>query len=99
MNKEYSAKQKSQIVLEILREQKSVAQISSENSIHSSQLYKWKAQAIEGLPKVFEDSSKGQKMQQAAHEQEVAELYEQIGRLSTQIAWLKKKSGLEPPEK
>ena len=29
----------------------------------------------------------------------VEELYAQIGRLNTQLAWLKKKSGLEPIEK
>ncbi|HQN44740.1 MAG TPA: transposase [Anaerolineaceae bacterium] len=98
MNKQYTAKQKAQIVLEILKEEKSISQIASEHGIHPNQLYKWKAQALEGLPRVFEDGSKAGKVQQAAHAQ-VSELYEQIGRLSTQIAWLKKKSGLEPIEK
>ena len=35
----------------------------------------------------------------AAQERERDELFAQIGRLTTQLAWLKKKSGLEPPEK
>ncbi|HQF64169.1 MAG TPA: transposase [Anaerolineaceae bacterium] len=99
MKKQYTAKQKAQIVLEILKEEKSISQIASEHGIHPNQLYKWKAQALESLPRVFEDGSKTGKVQQAAHAQEVSELYEQIGRLSTQIAWLKKKSGLEPIEK
>lgn len=99
MKKQYTAKQKAQVVLEIWKEEKSISQIASEHGIHPNQLYKWKAQALEGLPKVFEDDSKADKVQQAAHAQEISELYEQIGRLSTQIAWLKKKSGLEPIEK
>jgi putative transposase len=99
MKKQYTAKQKAQVVLEILKEEKAISQIASEHGIHPNQLYKWKAQALEGLPKVFEDGSKADKAQQAAHAQEISELYEQIGRLSTQIAWLKKKSGLEPIEK
>jgi putative transposase len=99
MKKQYTAKQKAQIVLEILKEEKSVSQLASEHGIHPNQLYKWKGQAVEGLSTIFEDGAKGDKAQQAAHEQEVKELYEQIGRLSTQIAWLKKKSGLEPIEK
>jgi putative transposase len=30
------------------------------------------------------------------HEQRVNELYAEIGRLTTQVNWLKKKSGLQP---
>ena len=30
------------------------------------------------------------------HEQKVTELYAEIGRLTTQVTWLKKKSGLQP---
>jgi putative transposase len=30
------------------------------------------------------------------HEQKVTELYAEIGRLTTQVNWLKKKSGLQP---
>ena len=31
---------------------------------------------------------------QAAHDQQVQELYAEIGRLTTQVSWLKKKLGL-----
>jgi len=37
--------------------------------------------------------------QAAAEDREREELFAQIGRLTTQLAWLKKKSGLEPPAK
>jgi putative transposase len=32
----------------------------------------------------------------ATYEQQAEELFAQIGRLTTQLAWLKKKSGLDP---
>jgi putative transposase len=32
----------------------------------------------------------------AAHEQQVEELYAEIGKLTAQLSWLKKKSGLDP---
>lgn len=99
MKKHYTANQKAQIVLEILKEERTIPQIASEHGIHPNQLYKWKSQALEGLPKLFADDHKTDKALQAAHEQEVSELYAQIGRLTTQLAWLKKKSGLEPIEK
>jgi transposase len=97
MKKRYTAKQKAQIVLEILKEERSIAQIASEYGIHSNQLYRWKAQALENLASLFEDERRGEKALQAEHERQVKELYAEIGKLSTQLSWLKKKSGIEPP--
>ena len=98
MRKRYKAKQKAQIVLEMLKEERTVAQISSEYGIHTSQLYKWKNQALEGLPNLFEEDHPSEKALRAKHEQQLAELYAEIGRLTTQLNWLKKKSGIEPIE-
>jgi putative transposase len=36
---------------------------------------------------------------EAEHERKLGELYAEIGRLTTQLAWLKKKSGLEHVER
>jgi len=99
MRKRYTANQKAQIVLEILKEEKPITQIASEYGIHPNQLYKWKTQALEGLPKVFEENHKGEKVQKAIHERQLQELYAEIGRLNTQLTWLKKKSGIEFIEK
>jgi transposase-like protein len=99
MKKRYTAKQKAQIVLEILKEERPVAQIAAEYGIHPNQLYKWKTQALEGLPGLFEDGQRADKTLKAEHERELKELYAQIGRLSTQLAWLQKKSGIEVIEK
>jgi transposase len=97
MKKRYTAKQKAQIVLEILKEERSIAQIASEYGIHTNQLYRWKAQALENLASLFEDERRGEKGLQAEHERQVKELCAEIGKLSTQLSWLKKKSSIEPP--
>ena len=76
-----------------------MTQIASEYGIHPSQLYKWKAQAMEGLPSLFEDERKTEKALRANHERELNELYAEIGRLTSQLTWLKKKSGIEPIER
>jgi len=99
MRKKYTTKKKAQIVLEILKEERSIAQIASEYGVHPNQLYKWKAQALDGLPGLFEDERKTEKVLRAAHERELKELYAEIGRLTTQLTWLKKKSGIEPIER
>ena len=93
--KQYSAAFKAQIVLEALKETKTVAQIASEHQLHPNLVTKWKQEAIAELPVVFERKN-SQAQVQEAQEQKVAQLYEQIGRLTTQLAWIKKKSGLEP---
>jgi len=99
MRKRYTAKQKAQIVLEILKEERPIAQIASAYGIHPNQLYKWKTQALEGLSGVFEADQKNEKALKAAHERQLQELYAEIGRLSTQLTWLQKKSGIELIEK
>lgn len=91
--KQYSAAFKAQLVLEALKEIKTVAQIASEHQLHPNLVIKWKQEAVAELPIVFERKNT---QAQEAQEQKVAQLYEQIGRLTTQLAWLKKKSGLEP---
>ncbi|MBW6466956.1 MAG: transposase [Brevefilum sp.] len=90
MRKRYTPKQKAQIVLEMLKEERPITQIASEYGIHPHQLYKWKTQALEGLPRVFEDDHKGEKTLQAANERKLQELCAEIGRLNTQLTWLKK---------
>lgn len=94
--KHLSASQKAQIVLEAIREEKSVAQIAAENSIHPNQIHKWKKQALEGFAQLFEDDRKGEQVREAEHEKQLNELYAEIGRLSAQLSWLKKKSGFKP---
>ena len=48
---------------------------------------------------LFEDDHKTEKAQAVAYERQVQELYAEIGKLTTQLAWLKKKSGLDPFER
>jgi transposase-like protein len=92
--KTFTASQKAAIVLEALKEEKTIAQIASENNVHPNQIHKWKKQALENFQQLFEDDRKGEKAQAALHENQVNELYSEIGKLSTQLNWLKKKSGL-----
>ena len=94
MRKHYSGTFKAKIVAEALKETKTVAQLAAEYSVHPNLITKWKQAALEALPTVFERETK-QQQTQAEHEKKTAELYEQIGRLTQQVNWLKKKSGLD----
>lgn len=86
---------KAQVAQELLKQEKTLAQIAVEHGVHPTQLIKWRAIALEGLPVLFtkEDSSAALS---ADYEARLAALYEEIGRLTTQVAWLKRHSGLDP---
>ena len=94
MKKQYTANFKAQMVREILKEEKTLVQIASEHGIHPQQLTDWKAIALKGLPNLFENTRKTEAKIRADYEQQQQELYAEIGKLTTQLAWLKKKSGI-----
>jgi transposase-like protein len=95
MRRRFSAKQKAQIVLEILKEEKTIAQIASEYSVHPTQLHRWKKEALDHFAELFEKNDKQERAKKAAHARQLEELYAEIGRLTTKVNWLKKKSGLD----
>ena len=88
--RQYSPDEKSRLVLEVLKGERTINEIAVENNVHPNVLARWKREAIEGLPSIFEDNSSQKRKEQKAHEQEIQELYAQIGKLTTQNEWLKK---------
>ena len=94
MRKHYSDAFKAEVVLELLKEEKSVAQIASQYHVHPNQVYEWKATALKGLASLFSSDHKAESALKAGYEKRLQELYIEIGRLTIQVNWLKKKSGL-----
>jgi transposase len=90
MRKQYSAAFKAKVVQELLKEEKTLAQIASEYEVHPTQLKQWRAVALEGLASLFEKQDSTVVLQ-GAHEQQLTDLYAEIGKLTTQVTWLKKK--------
>ncbi len=92
MRKHYTSDFKAKLVLELLKESKSLSQLAAEHKVHPNQLRKWREQALLDLSSIFDKKQQVADLK-TAHEEQVTELYAQIGRLTTQLAWLKKKSG------
>jgi len=78
-------------VQEILCEEKSISQLSSEYGVQVTQLRKWKRTALEGLPSLFMLDKLGKSDELKKLESEQEQLFAEIGRLTTQLNWLKKK--------
>jgi putative transposase len=93
--KQYPSSLKAKIVIEALRETKTISELAAEYQIHPNLITKWKLSAVAELPKLFE---RGVVKDETVEAQEVkiSELYQEIGKLATQVNWLKKKSGLQP---
>ena len=91
--KQYTAEFKAKVVKEMLKEEKTIGQLAAEYEVHTHMLYRWRDQALAGLPSLFADQA-GQVLaeKEAAWQTEREALYAEIGRLTTQKTWLEKKS-------
>ena len=96
MGQHHSAQFKAQVVRAALREEKTLAQLASEYGVHSTQISTWKTTVLAALPQLFERGERTAS-QVAAYEQQIEQLYAEIGRLTTQVAWLDKKVGSVSP--
>ena len=90
MRKHYTAAFKTRVVQELLKEEKTLAQIAAEYEVHPTQLKNWRTVALEGMPALFEKQDSTAELKRT-QEQQLTELYAEIGKLTTQVAWLKKK--------
>jgi putative transposase len=93
MRKQYTSAFKAKVVQELLKEEKTLAQLASEYEVHPTQLKTWRTIALEGMPSLFERQESTGELR-AAYEQQLTELYAEIGKLTTQVTWLKKKCQL-----
>src|SRR6185312_11116812 len=89
MKKVYTAAFKAQVALDLLKEEKTLAQISAEYGVHANVLRDWRTHALKDLTTLFERRDDVAALK-AAQTQQVDDLYAEIGRLTTHVNWLKK---------
>lgn len=82
---------KAKVAIEALKETKTISQLASHFGVHPTQINSWKHKAQEGLKQLFADKRKRVDKDQ---EELIRELYQQIGQLTVERDWLKKKVGL-----
>ena len=87
----YSAGFKLKVALTAIKETKTLSEMSQEFKIHAGLITKWKSHLTQEGALLFEDSRK----KKVDPDIDVEALYAQIGKLQTQLEFLKKKTGIE----
>ena len=89
----FNAKFKSDLVLELLKGEKDLNTLASENNIQPNLLRNWKKEFLDKASVVFDDSREDNlKDKLAAERKEKASYARKVGQLTMQVDWLKKKS-------
>jgi putative transposase len=87
--KSHAATFKAQVALAAVKGDKTASELASLHGVHPTMIHTWKKQLLDNVEELFQS---GAKTSSAEHEALQAQLYEQIGRLQTELDWLKKKA-------
>ena len=90
----YTAKFKTERVLEVLSGEETLGAIASRHNIHPNMLRNWKKEFLTKAPGIFEDGKRknGNEKEEREVEAERDELLRTVGQLTIERDWLKKKS-------
>lgn len=89
--KRHSAEFKAKVALEAAKEIKTLNELASQYEVHSVQISQWKKQLLENIAGVFSTQKKN-----INHAKKFDELYRQIGEVTVERDWLKKKLDFSP---
>ena len=81
----YSNEFKSKVALEAIKSDKTIAEVVMEYNVASSLISKWKKQLLDNASTAFALNNKSQTV-----DNKEKQLYEQIGKLSMEVSYLKK---------
>jgi len=89
--KTYSPAEKAKIVLEVLREESTLNEIATNYGVSPQLISRWKVEFIQNMPVVFDKKNTEIEQLKKEHSSETEDLINQIGQLTVDLNWLKKK--------
>ena len=89
----FSAKFKSNLVIELLKGEKELNTLATENNIQPNLLRNWKKEFLDNAAIVFDDKREENLKDKLSEERKEKAAYaKKVGQLTMQVDWLKKKS-------
>ena len=90
--KQYTPEFKAKVVLQVLREEKTLGEIAADNELNPNQIRNWKREFLENAPKIFSESrdAKEIKAKEKEMEEDYQELLAKVRKLTVERDWLKK---------
>ena len=83
---------KAKVAMATVREDSTIAELSSRYGVHASQIHAWKKTVIDGVGSLFA-KGKGACDTATADDARLAKLYEKIGELTVERDFFRKRSG------
>ena len=91
--KKHGAESKAKVALAAIREEGTVAELSSRFGVHASQVHTWKKTLLDGAASLFVRNPGNGNAGAVADEAQLASLYEKIGQLTVERDFFRKRSG------
>lgn len=76
--KRYTPEFKSQIVLEVLKEEQTMSEITSSHGIHVNQILQWRNAFLHQMPQLFTNKNKKSDKMKAEYEEQIETLYAKL---------------------
>ena len=93
VRKKHGVDFKAKVALAAVREDCTVAELSSRYGVHASQIHAWKKTVIDGIGSLFARGKAAASDDVTADDARLGKLYEKIGELTVERDFFRKRSG------